>query len=106
LNRNRAGNIQTKVWAGHLRNHGLISGRDRRYFCSAKHPDQFRHPSLLFSGYQGFFCLGGGRRVMMLTTHLHHQVTVFIKLYGVYFMSHHKSISKTSVSLFTEMYEV
>jgi len=42
----------------------------------------------------------------MLTTHLHHQVTVFIKLYGEHCMSHHKSISKTSVSLFTEIYEV
>jgi len=42
----------------------------------------------------------------MLTTYLHHQVTVFIKLFGEHCMPHHKSISKISVSLFTEIYEV
>lgn len=45
--------IVTRLWAGQLRNCGMIYSRDRRFISSPKHLSVLWDPPiLLFSGYQ------------------------------------------------------
>jgi len=48
--------IVSRLWAWHMRNHGLIPSRAKRTISSSKHTDQeWELPSLNFNGYRGFF---------------------------------------------------
>jgi hypothetical protein len=48
--------LVTRLQFGWPSNHGLIAGRDKRVFCTPKHPDWPRgSPSLLFGENQELF---------------------------------------------------